>query len=99
MDLPSLISGVDHPPELGQEIVRLVDRKACGGERDTIDRISHLDTFIRRNPEPHVNTRGGTARRDLTARADAFLASIAYGARHRLTANRRPSLEPEFSCS
>ena len=51
MDLPSLMAVVDHLPELGQEIVRLVDRKACGGERDTIDRISDLDAFIRRTLE------------------------------------------------
>ena len=31
MDLLSLMAGVDLPPELGQEICRLVDRKACGG--------------------------------------------------------------------
>jgi predicted nucleotidyltransferase len=76
MDLPSLMAGVDHPPELGQEIVRLVDRKACGGERDTIDRISNLDTFIRRTLEQSVNTPGGSERHDITARADALFASI-----------------------
>jgi predicted nucleotidyltransferase len=76
MGLPSLMAGVDHPPELGQEIVRLVDRKACGGERDTIDRISNLDTFIQRTLEQPVNTPGGSEQHDITARADALFASI-----------------------
>jgi predicted nucleotidyltransferase len=76
MDLTSLMAGVDHPPELGQEIIRLVDRKACGSERDTSERISNLDTFIRCSLEQPVSTPGGTERHDITARADALFASI-----------------------
>ncbi len=77
MDLPSLMAGVDHPLELGQEIVRLVDRKACGGEHDTIDRISNLDSFIRCTLQQPLNPAVGTDRHDMTTRADALFASIA----------------------
>jgi hypothetical protein len=78
MDLSSLMAGVNHPPELGQEIFRLVHRKACGGERDAIDRISTIDAFISRTLEQPVNRPGGINRHDISARADALFASIVY---------------------
>ena len=76
MDLPSLTAGVDLPPELGQEIRRLVDRKACGDEHDTVDRISDLDAFIQRTLDQPVSMAGGTARHAFTARADALFAKM-----------------------
>ena len=73
MDLPSLMAGVDHPPELGQEIVRLVDRKACGGERDTIDRISTLDTFIQHILEQPVTRQVALSDRTLPHEPTRYL--------------------------
>jgi predicted nucleotidyltransferase len=80
MDLPSLMGGIDLPADLDQTISRLVDRKALGKERDTIDRISDLDTFILRTLEQPASKAGVAARQDvMTARADAVLASIVLG--------------------